>query len=81
MAKEDFVVIHGSVKTPEGVVEYGQSVALEPAEAKKMDPTGVSLKPKAIWDAEQKGIKAGAEAKAAALAESAKPAAHKEKSK
>lgn len=69
MATEDFVILHGSVRTQEGLVGKGGTVALELAEAKKMDPHGTSLQLKRLWDAEQKGQKAGEEAKAAALAE------------
>ncbi len=71
-AKEDFVVIHGSVKTPEKNVGYGEVISLDPDEAKKMDPTGASLMPKAHWDAKQAGAKAAAKAEADVLADAEK---------
>ncbi len=71
-AVEDFVVIHGSVKTPDGLVAVGGIVGLTVAEAKRMDPSGVSLKPKRLWDSEHAGKAAGEKAAKASLEESAR---------
>lgn len=69
MPKEDFVVLHGSVRTQDGVIGKLGTVSLDADDAKRMDPHGKSLKLKRLWDAEQKGLEAGKAATAAALAE------------
>lgn len=56
--EKTYVIVRGSVKTPDGIIGVGKPITLEESEAMKMDPQGTAFMPKEKWDAQQRAAAA-----------------------